>query len=491
LGHGFLNHQRSQNFTFQYLRKKQHMKLTIYGAAQTVTGSKHLLEINGRKLLLECGLFQGKRKDTYDRNLNFEFDPASLDAVILSHAHIDHSGNLPNLVKSGYSGPIYATPATRDLADIMLKDSGHIHEYDVMYVNKKRKKKGLPPVEPLYTMADAARTIPLFQQRPYDQTFQPLPGVTARFIEAGHILGSAAVLLDLEENGRKVRLWFSGDIGRPEMPLLRDPVLPADYDIDYLMMECTYGDRSHDDIAKAFNELKMVVRNTIERGGKVIIPAFSVGRTQTLVYCLNEFMSAGELPKVPVYVDSPLAVSASNIYRRHPECFDQETWDFISQYRHPALDSDQLTYTHSVEESKALNDREDPMVIISASGMVEAGRILHHVKNNIGDERNTILIVSWQAPHTLGRRLAERQREVRIFGETYHRRAQIETINGLSAHAGQGLLVDYARSVAGQAKGIILVHGEKVAADALKEKLQDYEGTPPVHFPELKATFEL
>ena len=467
------------------------MKLTICGAAHTVTGSKHLLEITGHRILLECGLFQGKRKDTYERNLNFDFDPASLDAVILSHAHIDHSGNLPNLVKSGYTGPIYATPATRDLADIMLKDSGHIHEYDVKYVNKKRRRKGLPPVEPLYTMADAARTTPLFQQIHYQQAFHPAPGVTAQFLDAGHLLGSASVILDLEEKDRKVRLWFSGDIGRPDMPLLCDPSLPGDFDVDYLLMECTYGDRPHDDISKAAEEFKTVVRRTIDRGGKVIIPSFSVGRTQTLVYFLNEFMSAGELPRVPVFVDSPLAVSASNIYRSHPECFDQETWDFISEYRHPALDFDQLTYTHSVEESKALNHREDPMVIISASGMVEAGRILHHVKNNIDDERNTILIVSWQAPHTLGRRLAERQKEVRIFGESYYRKAQIETINGLSSHAGQGLLVKYARSVAGSAKGIILVHGEEVAAEALKEKLRVYKKMPPIHFPETMETFEL
>lgn len=467
------------------------MKLTIHGAAQTVTGSKHLLEINGHRLLLECGLFQGKRKNTYDYNLNFDFNPSSLDAVILSHAHIDHSGNLPNLFKKGFEGSIYATDATRDLADIMLKDSGHIHEYDVKYVNKKRKKKGLPPVEPLYTLQDAARTIPLFRQISYNQAFHPVPGVTARFIEAGHILGSAAVLLDLEENGRKTRLWFSGDIGRPDMPLLRDPVLPGGHDVDILMMECTYGDRPHDNIHTAFEELKDVVRRTIGRGGKVIIPAFSVGRTQTLVYCLNEFISTGEIPKVPVFVDSPLAVSASNIYRRHPECFDQETWDFISEHRHPALDFDQLTYTHSVEESKALNYRDDPMVIISASGMVEAGRILHHVKNNIDDERNTILIVSWMALHTLGRRLADREKEVRIFGETYYRRAQVETINGLSAHAGQGLLVDYACSVAGQAREIILVHGEKEAADALIEKLKDYPNIPPIHYPERMETFEL
>jgi len=467
------------------------MKWISHGAAQTVTGSKHLIEVNGKRLLLECGLFQGKRQKTYDYNLNFDFDPHTLDAVILSHAHIDHSGNLPNLVKSGYQGPIFATHATRDLAEIMLKDSGHIHEYDAQYVNKKRKKQGLPPVEPLYTVRDAENTLPQFKAIDYDQPFEPFPGVIARFSEAGHILGSAAILLDLEEDGKKVRLWFSGDIGRPDMPLLRDPVLPGGYDVDYLVMECTYGDRPHDDINLAFDEFLAVVKRTIQRGGKLIIPAFSVGRTQTLVYCLNQWITAGDLPRIPVIVDSPLAVNASDIYRRHPECFDQETWDFISHNHVSALDFDQLTYTRSVEESKALNDRDEPMIIISASGMVEAGRILHHVKNNIGDERNTILIVSWQAPHTLGRRLAERQREVRIFGEDYYRRAAVETINGLSAHAGQGCLVEYARSVAGQAKGILLIHGEPVAAAALEEKLRFIEGMPPIRFPERLDTFEL
>jgi len=467
------------------------MKLTIHGAAQTVTGSKYLIEINGQRLLLECGIFQGRREKTYEYNLNFDFDPASINAVILSHAHIDHSGNLPNLVKKGFKGHIYATDATRDLADILLKDSGHIHEYDVKYLNKKREKKGLPPVEPLFTIVDAMRTVPHFRQIAYGQEFHPVKGVTAQFLDAGHILGSAAVLLDLEENGKKTRFWFSGDIGRPDKPLLRDPILPGGYDVDVLMMECTYGDRPHDNINEAFEEFEQVVGRTIKRRGKVIIPAFSVGRTQTLVYFLNELKSSGKLPKVPVFVDSPLAVAASDIYRRHPECYDQETWDFISLYKHPALDFDALTYTHSVEESKALNYRDDPMIIISASGMVEAGRILHHVKNNIHDERNTILIVSWMAPHTLGRRLADREREIRIFGESYYRRAQIETINGLSAHAGQGLLVEYARSVAGQAKKIILVHGEEQAAEKLQEKLGRFDNMPPIYFPNRLDTFEL
>lgn len=467
------------------------MKLTIQGAAQTVTGSKYLIEINHQRLLLECGLFQGPRQKTYDYNLNFDFDPASLDAVILSHAHIDHSGNLPNLVKKGYKGPIYATDATRDLADIMLKDSGHIHEYDVKYLNRKRAKKNLQPVEPLYTIQDVVNTMPHFRQINYNTPFLPVKGVTAKFIEAGHILGSAAILLDLEEKGKKTRLWFSGDIGRPDMPLLRDPILPGGHGVDVLMMECTYGDRPHDNIQKAFEEFESIIIKTIQRGGKVIIPAFSVGRTQMLVYCLNVMIKNGKIPSIPVFVDSPLAVSASDIYRRHPECFDSETWEFISEHRSPVLDFDSLTYTRSVDESKALNDRKDPMIIISASGMVEAGRILHHVKNNIHDERNTILIVSWQAPHTLGRRLADREREVKIFGESYYRRAQVETINGLSAHAGLNLLVEYASSVAGEAQKIILVHGEEPAAAKLQAKLKDVSNMPEVVFPERLTTFEL
>ena len=467
------------------------MKLTIQGAAQTVTGSKYLIEINHQRLLLECGLFQGPRQKTYDYNLNFDFDPASLDAVILSHAHIDHSGNLPNLVKKGYKGPIYATDATRDLADIMLKDSGHIHEYDVKYLNRKRAKKNLQPVEPLYTIQDAVNTMPHFRQINYNTPFLPVKGVTAKFIEAGHILGSAAILLDLEEKGKKTRLWFSGDIGRPDMPLLRDPILPGGHGVDVLMMECTYGDRPHDNIQKAFEEFESIIIKTIQRGGKVIIPAFSVGRTQMLVYYLNVMIKNGNIPSIPVFVDSPLAVSASDIYRRHPECFDSETWEFISEHRSPVLDFDSLTYTRSVDESKALNDRKDPMIIISASGMVEAGRILHHVKNNIHDERNTILIVSWQAPHTLGRRLADREREVKIFGESYYRRAQVETINGLSAHAGLNLLVEYASSVAGEAQKIILVHGEEPAAAKLQAKLKDVSNMPEVVFPERLTTFEL
>jgi metallo-beta-lactamase family protein len=456
------------------------MKIHFFGAAQTVTGSKYVLEINGKRLLLECGFFQGKRAETYDKNLKFPFDPRTIDAVILSHAHIDHSGNLPNLIKSGYEGPIYATPATSLLADIMLQDSGHIQEYDVQYVNKKRAKKGEPPLEPIYTQEDAKRVADHFSTQNYKKEFTPIPGVTAHLEDAGHILGSAAVILDIQEDGQKYRFWFSGDIGRDNLPLLVDPVMPDKP--DYLMMECTYGDKPHSDPEDAYIEFRDVVAKTIKRGGKVIIPAFAVGRTQEIVYSLNRMFSDGELKPVPVFVDSPLAVNASKIFREHTEYFDDETQKFIRQGNHLALDYPMLTYIGSVDESKKLNERHDPMIIISASGMAENGRILHHLKNNIEDARNTITIVGWQAPYTLGRRLADRDREVNIFGEVYQRKAEVATIGGLSAHAGQDMLVRYAKAAGPDVRKIILVHGEQDAESELVKKFKE-NGLAPVEYP--------
>lgn len=469
------------------------MKITFHGAARTVTGSQHLLEVNGYRILLDCGLYQGKRSLAFERNRNFPFQPDELDAVILSHAHIDHSGNLPNLVKSGYTGRIYATHATAHLCNLMLMDSGHIQELDAQYVNQKRLKRGEPPVEPIYTLEDAAHVAQHFAARDYEQPFEVVPGVTAQFVDAGHILGSAAVALDIEETRsfqkRKFRLWFSGDIGRRGLPLIRDPILPSR--ADYLIMECTYGDKPHSDPQEAYEELREVVNRTAKRNGKVIIPAFAVGRTQDLVYNLNMMMAEGEIPPLPVFVDSPLAVNASDIYRAHPECFDQETWRFIQQGRHrTVLGFDRLTYIRSVEESKALNERKGPMVIISASGMAETGRILHHLKNNIEDPRNTILIVSWQAPDTLGRRLAERETQVRIFGETYQRQAEVATIGGFSAHAGQTFLLEYAQATQETVQRIFLVHGEQKAAQALQEKLAA-AGLSKVSYPELHTTVEI
>jgi metallo-beta-lactamase family protein len=465
------------------------MKITFFGAAQTVTGSQHLLEVNGSKLLLDCGLFQGKRAESYERNRRLPFPASRVDAMILSHAHIDHSGNLPNLVKCGFEGHIYATPATAHLTKIMLLDSAHIQEDDAEYLNRKRRKKGEPLIEPIYSSADAERTAQYFTEIPYDQPFEPIPGVTARLIDAGHILGSAAICLDIEEKKQRTRLWFSGDIGRPDLPIIRDPVLPEN--ADYLIMECTYGDKRHDDPQQAYEELRATIQRTITRGGKVIIPAFAVGRTQEIVYSLHRMINQSELPPLPVYVDSPLAVNVSEIFRQHPECFDEETRQLILDDReHDLFGFRRLTYIRSVEESKALNDRHEPMVIISASGMAEAGRILHHLKNNIEDPRNTILIVSWQAPNTLGRRLAEQETRLRIFGEEYTRRAEVVTIGGYSAHAGQPFLVQYAKATANRAKRVFLVHGEPRGALPLIEKLREI-GVRHVEYPVLHQTISL
>jgi metallo-beta-lactamase family protein len=464
------------------------MRINFHGAAHTVTGSQHLLEINGSKLLLDCGLYQGKRAETYERNLNFSYDPKTVDAVILSHAHIDHSGNLPNLTKQGYEGLIYATHATADLGSLMIRDSGRIQESDAEFVNKKRAQRGEEPIEPLYTEQDAEEVAGMFKGVDYVEAFEPIPGVVARFYEAGHILGSAGVSLEIEEKGKKIRLWFSGDIGRYRMPLLRDPVLPEA--VDYMIMESTYGDKSHSDPENAYIEFRDVVKRTVERGGKVIVPAFSVGRTQELVYNLNEMMEDGDVPRVPVYVDSPLAVNATQIFKNHLECFDEETAQFVREARHPALEFKTLTYIQSVEESKALNERKEPMVIISASGMAETGRIVHHIRNNIDNPKNTICIVSWQAPNTMGRRLADREPQVNIFGEIYKRKCDVATIGGLSGHAGQDLLVKYAMGVKDTIKQLFLVHGEEKQAMTLKGLLNERK-LDNVHYPDLHDSVEL
>lgn len=464
------------------------MKIHFLGAARTVTGSQILIEVNGAKILLECGLFQGKRADTYQFNQSFQFSPKEIDALLLSHAHIDHSGNIPNLVKQGYSNRIFATSATVSLAEIMLRDSGYIQESDAQYVNKKRARRGEPPVDPLYTYEDAEIACDLFTPVEYNQTFEVVKGVQVTYVDSGHILGSASIILDINENGNKKRLWFSGDIGRDRLPLLQDPVMPVK--ADYMIMECTYGDKNHRDPETAFQEFRDVTMKTIARGGKIIIPAFAVGRTQELVYFLNLMMAAYDIPPIPIYVDSPLAVNASDIFKKYAFLFDEETKRFIQEGNHKALTSPNLYYTRSVEESKKINEVKGPAIIISASGMAEAGRILHHLRNNIENPLNTIMIVSWQAPHTLGRRLAERQKTVRIFGQLFERRAEVATIGGLSAHAGQDKLLQYVLGTRATLKGLYLVHGEEDAAHALMDKLEENH-IAPVFFPDRSDYVEI
>lgn len=457
------------------------MEIHFWGAAQTVTGSAHYLKVNGKTILLDCGLFQGRRSDTYAVNRSFCMPPSTVDAVVLSHAHIDHCGNLPNLVKHGFEGPIHATTSTVDLCRLMLMDSARIQESDAVYVNKKRARQGKPLVEPLYEEYDAVRAHGQMQPHGYNQPFEVVPGVQATLVEAGHILGSAAIILDIEEKGKTTRLWFSGDIGRMHMPILKDPVLP--FAADYLIMESTYGDRPHPSYQQACEDLRNVLNTTLRRGGKVIIPAFAVGRTQELVYAIHRMMDAGEIPTAPVYVDSPLAVNVTDVFRKRTDDFDREAREMLEQDPHgAALGFDSLTYIRSVEESKALNRRKDPMIIISASGMLEVGRVLHHLRHNIEDPRNTLLIVSWQAPHTLGRRMIERKKQVKIYGEVYEPKIEVQSIQGFSAHAGQDFLLEYALRVKGRAKDVFLVHGEDRGAEPLMA-LMKQEGMENVHYP--------
>jgi metallo-beta-lactamase family protein len=370
-----------------------------------------------------------------------------------------------------------------------MRDSGHIQEYDAQFVNKRRSRQGKPLIEPLYTIQDAMRAAWQLVGVEYEQTFEPIPGVKAELVEAGHILGSAGVVLELEENGHKVRLMFSGDIGRFDLPLLKDPVLPEN--VDYLIMESTYGDKSHSPPNQAYEELHRIVQGTIQRGGKLIIPSFAVGRTQTLVYYLHQMIDKGDIPKLPVFVDSPLAINVTDIFRQHSECFDAETLAFLSQDPHgTAFGFDLLRYTRSVEESKSINTYEGPVVIISASGMAENGRILHHLRNNIDNPKNTILITSWMAPHTLGRRLLEGHNTVKIFGEKHSVQAEVENLDGLSAHAGQSALFDYATAVKGRVKQVFLVHGEEKPAQTLIQKLST-AGMDEVHFPEMGEEVEI
>ncbi|MBK8795364.1 MAG: MBL fold metallo-hydrolase [Anaerolineales bacterium] len=461
------------------------MRITFFGAAREVTGSMHLIEVNNRRILLDCGLFQGRRAETYERNLNFPFDPATLDAVVLSHAHIDHSGNLPNLCKNGFRGNIWCTSATRNLCTYMLMDSGHIQEQDVAYLNKRRQRQGEPPVEPIYTQADARLSLEQFVGISFHRPILVADGVEATFIPAGHILGAASVQLDIREaqTDKQWRLVFSGDIGRPGSPILQSP---EHFDAaDILIMESTYGDRLHDTYESARKRLRDVVIGTARRRGKVIIPAFAVGRTQELVYALNQLDANGDIPATRVFVDSPLAVNATDVFRMHPEAWNEEVQQFlVDGNRRSPFDYSQIEYVREVRRSKQLNHLSDPAIIISASGMAESGRILHHLKNNIEDARNTILLVSFQAEQTLGRKLKDGEKRVRIFGDMYDVRAPVETIDGYSAHADQRELREWAGSLdQKRLQQLFLVHGEPQAADMLLELLRS-DGFARVSAPE-------
>lgn len=453
------------------------MKVQFWGAAQTVTGSMHLVHYDGKQILLDCGLYQGKRKVAFEKNRSFPFAPDKIDMVILSHAHIDHSGNLPSLVKAGFRGPIYTTSASRDLAAIMLLDSAKIQTNDVKYVNKKRKKKNQTPFEPLYESIHAVETLRQFRTIEYDQPFHPLPGVEARFHVAGHMLGASIVELNLapeHPDADPTRLVFSGDVGRPGMPILRNPVaVPG---ADYLIMEATYGDRNHPAGSDAKKTLKEAAETVYNNGGKLIIPAFSVGRTQEIVYRFNQLAEAGELPPMKVHVDSPLAVNTTDIFRDHVECFDDEMINAIlSEDDEDPLSFDGIDYIRSTAASKALNFSKEPCIIISASGMCEGGRILHHLKNNIENPNTMILFAGYQAPHTLGRIILDGKHDrVRIYGQEYQLKANVCKLQGSSGHADQQELLTWAGETAknGNLKQVALVHCEEDSASEFKKMLE-------------------
>ncbi len=457
------------------------MKIQFIGAAQTVTGSQHLLHVNGKKILLDCGLYQGRRKEAYEINKNFMFNPEEIDLMLLSHAHIDHTGNIPHLVKSGFKGHIYTTSATVDLCQIMLRDSAYLQERDIHFVNKKRSKQNKNLFEPLYTIDDAEAAMNNFIGVQYDKTIEVAPGVKATWIDAGHILGSAGLLIEIRENGKYTRLGFSGDIGRPEMPVIRDPTILTELDV--LIMESTYGNRLHQVTDEVEEEVARVINEVLERKGKVIIPAFAVGRTQLFVYILHKLFNQSRIPAIPIFVDSPLAVNSTEVYRMHPECFDRETYRVFIENHEDPFGFNRLTYIRDVDESKKLNDFEGSCIIISASGMAEGGRILHHLKNNIEDSKNLILFVGYAAQETLARKIMDGAEEVNILGDVSKVRAKIKQMDYFSAHADQNGLLDYLKySPVNKLKNIFLVHGEEEQALPLKEKILS-KGYKSVNYP--------
>lgn len=445
--------------------------LEFLGAAQTVTGSMHLLRTPHGSILFDCGLFQGRRAESREKNEHLPREAVDASALVLTHAHIDHSGSIPTLVKRGFQGDIYATPATRDLCSYMLRDSARIQTSDAEYLNERyARDPDWTPIQPLYTEPDAVRALRRFTAVPYGRSFSPLPGVRCTFIDAGHILGSAQVVVDIQERTRHVRLVISGDLGRKGLPILRDPEMPP-RPVDYVVMESTYGHRVHGDMATSLDDLERVVKRTVERKGKVIVPAFALGRTQELVFALNKLKQAGRLPDIPVFIDSPLSVSLTEVFKLHPDCFDDEALDFAEQHGE-VFDFSNVRQITSRQDSMALNRMQEPAIIIASSGMCEAGRVVHHLRNNIEDDRNTVLIVGFMAKHTLGRKLVERQAQVRIFGVERWLRAEVAVMNAFSAHADKHGLMDFAQACGKDTKQFFLVHGEPDQQEPLAEEMR-------------------
>jgi len=466
------------------------MKIKFIGAAREVTGSKHLITTDsGKKILLDCGMFQGKGLETDGMNRNLMFDPAQIDHVILTHAHIDHSGLIPYIYRLGFRGSVICTSATRDLCSIMLADSGHIQEGDVKWFNKRRIQKGMQPVEPIYTEQDARACMELFIGVAYDRKFRIDGNIKVKFTNTGHMLGSGTALLEITENGKTTRIAYTGDIGRPVNRILNPPVpFPQ---CDYLIAESTYGNRLHPQLQEAEGELLRVIRETcIERGGRVIIPSFAIGRTQEVVYALNKFFNQGLLPKVNIYVDSPLAINATDIFRLHTDILNKDVAQVMQTDPDP-FGFNSLFYVKSPEESKKLNSNKKPCVIISASGMMEAGRIKHHLANNIENPKNTILAVGYCSPRTLGARILEGASEVSIFGVRHPVKAKIERIEAFSGHGDYAEMAEYLKCQdVSQVKKVFLVHGDYDAQTAYKKTLEQ-QGFSNIEIPATGEEWEL
>jgi metallo-beta-lactamase family protein len=465
------------------------MRLSFHGAARSVTGSRHLAEIPGCNVLMDCGMFQGTRQEAEHLNRRLGFDPKSVGAVLLSHAHIDHSGALPVLAKQGFSGKVHVTPATGDLTAIMLEDSARIQENDCAYVNKQERRRGRQCVRPFYSTDDVRRVARQFRSSRYGDTIKIAPRITASFHDAGHILGSAAVRLKYTHRGHTTTILFTGDLGRKSMPILRDPAPPPP--CDALIIESTYGDRLHEQSrADMMTKAAALVAHIRTTGGKIIVPAFAVGRTQELVMRIKELVKEGRVDPLPIYIDSPLASKATEIFRRHPECYDEETTKtfsangdlFAARYIH---------FVSSVDDSKRLNTMKGPCVIIASSGMCEGGRVLHHLKHAIQDEANVVAIVGFQAEHTLGRRLVEGWDVVPIFGVPTLRRAEVVRFNGFSAHADRNELLDYVRTVTPPPGKVFVVHGEEKQALSLAAAIQSEHAGIEVIVPQQDSVHEL
>lgn len=455
------------------------MHIQFFGAAGTVTGSCHLVDTGRQRVILDCGLFQGKRKESFEKNRHLPFDPRTIDAVILSHAHIDHSGNLPQLVKEGFKGMIICTRATQSLCNHMLKDSAHIQEKDVQYVNKKRSRKGQSKFEPLYEMADAEQCLKQFHGVPYDEWVQVTEDIRVRFEDAGHILGSASCHLDVDSGGKSKRIVFSGDVGRYDRVILRNPVPPKEADI--FICESTYGNRLHGPVEDVQKKLKEVIDLALLEDGKLLMPAFSVGRTQMLVYHLNQLATRNEIRDLPVFVDSPLSANVTEVFRSHPECFDEDTLELLDQRNDP-FGFDRLTYIREVEASKAIGTIRVPYILISSSGMCEAGRVLHHLKHIAPYPQNVILVTGYMAPHTLGRQIVDQADKLKIFGEEFDLKAKVASISGLSAHADRDELIRYVSEMKIKPQKTFLVHGEIAQQEPFAENLREH-GFPEVNIP--------